>query len=282
MATDGPGRGPEPSVRKEVRPVTSARLVVFCCCRTVGQSMWRDRHPSPTRHYKRITSRSCRRPPVGPGAGGIGIPHDGHPEAAELTGDHGRPQPRDLRGQRYYRTFRAVLLCAADRDPGAGDGLQQPEGSANGYARAREPCEQRSMRPPTLTDGGEIHSITLSWRLLPPRTEPCAAVAIRRPDARGLSDCGSITGRERGRGGGRCTSWLRRGIPRADARQLHHERSGCRRGAALGRLSGSASEDSREGWVSVAPGPPVVQEPHSKRRQNDVTVVRPPEGPALA
>jgi|KBSSwiStaDraftv2_1062776.scaffolds.fasta_scaffold21880_7 hypothetical protein len=63
---------------------------------------------------------------------------------------------------------------------------------------------------------------------------------------------------------------------------LHHERSGCRRGAALGRLSGSASEDSREGWVSVAPGPPVVQEPHSKRRENDVTVVRPPEGPALA
>src|SRR4029079_10213183 len=187
MATDGPGRGPEPSVRKEVRPVTSARLVVFCCCRTVGQSMWRDRHPSPTRHYKRITSRSCRRRPVGPGAGGIGIPDDGHPEAAELTGDHGRPQPRDLCGQRYHRTFRAVVLCAADRAPGAGDGLQQPEGSANGYARAREPCEQRSMRPPTLTDGGEIHSITLSWRLLPLRTEPCAAVAIRRPDARGLS-----------------------------------------------------------------------------------------------
>ena len=63
---------------------------------------------------------------------------------------------------------------------------------------------------------------------------------------------------------------------------LHHERFGCRRGAALGRLSGSASEDSREGWVSVAPGPPVVQEPHSKPRENDVTVVRPPEGPALA
>jgi hypothetical protein len=34
--------------------------------------------------------------------------------------------------------------------------------------------------------------------------------------------------------------------------------------------------------VGVAPGPPVVQEPHSKRRENDVTVVRSPEGRALA
>jgi len=34
--------------------------------------------------------------------------------------------------------------------------------------------------------------------------------------------------------------------------------------------------------VGVAPGPSVVQEPHSKRRENDVTVVRSPEGRALA
>ena len=87
--------------------------------------MWRDRHPAPTRHYKRITTRSRLLPCVGRAVGGIGIPHDGHAEATELSGDHRRPEPRDLGSERDHGAFRAVVLRGPDLDPSTRHGLDR-------------------------------------------------------------------------------------------------------------------------------------------------------------
>ena len=96
-ATDGPGRGPEPSVRKEVRPVTSAHLVVVFC--------WVDRRPvdvpdSPScacrtlqAAYQRGTSASQR-------AVVSEMPREGVAPGPPVVQE---PQPLALRGRRHGR-----------------------------------------------------------------------------------------------------------------------------------------------------------------------------------